>query len=187
MEKIIENIKNKFSLSDVDSAHGWYITCEKNDAVGLLAHLKTAEGFTHLVLITAVDWIEDGKFQLTYLLNNPKSKTRLGVRTFIERSVWPEESEMESAHHLWPAAKTYQRELHEMFGIDFPESPEVNDPLILEYWDDIPPYRRDFDTKKYSEDTYFPREGRSTNDPAEYMKEKLYPNEGEKSSGENNA
>ena len=180
MEKVIENIKQQFSLSDVISVHGWYVTCEKKDAVSLLTYLKMKEGFTHLVLITAVDWIEENKFQLTYLLNNPRDKTRLGVRTFIERSIWPEESEMETAHHLWPAAKTYQRELHEMFGIDFPDSPEVNEPLILEYWDDIPPYRRDFDTKKYSEETYFPREGRSSNDPADYMKEKLYPNEGEK-------
>ena len=160
MESVINNIKRQFSLTGQDSAHGWYISCEKKDVVSILSYLKFKEGFTHLILITAVDWIEDGRFQLTYLLNNPVEKTRLGVRTFIERSVWPEESEMESAHHLWPAAKTYQRELHEMFGIDFPGSPEINDPLIMEYWDDIPPYRRDFDTKKYSEDTYFPREGR---------------------------
>lgn len=180
MEKIIENIKAKFPLSDVNSDHGYYITCEKKDTVGLLTYLRDLEGFKHLVLLTAVDWLEDNKFQLTYLLNNPTLKVELGVKTFIERSVWPEESEMESAHHLWPAMKTYQRELHEMFGIDFPGSPEINDPLILEWWDDIPPYRRDFDTKEYSEKTYFPREGRSTNDPGNYMKEKLYAREGEK-------
>ena len=180
MEKIIENIRKRFPLSDVTSAHGHYITCEKKDTVSLLTYLKDVEGFKHLVLITAVDWIEDNKFQLTYLLNNPGRGLELGVRTFIERSVWPEESEMESAHHLWPAVKTYQRELHEMFGIDFPGSPEINDPLILEWWDDIPPYRRDFDTKKYSEETYFPREGRGSNDPADYMKSRLYPREGEK-------
>jgi NADH-quinone oxidoreductase subunit C len=180
MENIIENIKKRFPLSDVTTAHGYYITCEKKDTVSLLTYLKDVEGFKHLVLITAVDWIEENKFQLTYLLNHPGRGLELGVRTFIERSIWPEESEMESAHHLWPAVKTYQRELHEMFGIDFPGSPEINDPLILEWWDDIPPYRRDFDTKKYSEDTYFPREGRGYNDPAEYMKSRLYPHEGEK-------
>jgi NADH-quinone oxidoreductase subunit C len=72
---------------------------------------------------------------------------------------------------------TYQRELKEMFGIDFQGSPRVNEAFILEGWDNIPPMRRDFDTKKYSEETYFPREGRGTNDPSEYMKQKLYPNE----------
>ncbi|MBI9102064.1 MAG: NADH-quinone oxidoreductase subunit C [Spirochaetales bacterium] len=180
MDTIVENVRKQFTLSKVTTDHGYYITCEKKDTVSLLTYLKEYEGFKHLILLTAVDWLEDNQFQLTYLLNNPTLKKSIGVRTFIDRSVWPEESEMQSAHHLWPAAKTYQRELHEMFGIDFPGSPEINDPLILEYWDDIPPYRRDFDTKKYSEETYFPREGRSTNDPSDHMKEKLYPSEGEK-------
>ena len=180
METIISNIQKQFSLSAVTIAHGYYISCEKKDTVSLLTYLKDYEGFKHLVLITAVDWIEENRFQLTYLINNPEKRLTLGIRTFIDRSVWPEESEMQTAHHLWPAAKTYQRELHEMFGIDFPGSPEINDPLIMEYWDDIPPYRRDFDTKKYSEETYFPRKGRGSNDPSDYMKEKLYPREGEK-------
>jgi len=37
--------------------------------------------------------------------------------------------------------------------------------------------RREFDTLKYAEETYFPRPGRETHDPATYMKQKLYPNE----------
>ncbi len=32
---------------------------------------------------------------------------------------------MDSIHDLWPTAATYQRELREMFGIDFPDSPRV--------------------------------------------------------------
>ena len=182
MNNIIENLKKQFEIGETNSIKNGelFVTCLKKDAISVLSYLKNYEGFSHLILLTAVDWIEDNKFQLTYLINNPKTKQQLGIRVFIDRSVWPEESEMQTAHHLWPAIKTYQRELHEMFGIDFPDSPEINDPLILEYWDDIPPYRKDFDTKKYSEETYFPREGRSTNDPAEQMKKKLYSNEGEK-------
>ena len=82
---------------------------------------------------------------------------------------------MESIHDLWPTAATYQRELREMFGIDFPDSPRVNEDFILEGWIDIPPYRRDFDTLQYSQETYPERPARETNDPAEYMKKKLYP------------
>ena len=182
MDHIIENVKKQCEILKVDSVRDGeiFVTCLKKDAISLLSYLKHYEGFTHLILFTAVDWIEDGKFQLTYLINNPDTKEQLGLRVLIERSAWPEESEMQTAHHLWPAIKTYQREMHEMFGIDFPNSPEINDPLILEYWDDIPPYRKDFDTKKYSEEPYSPREGRTTYDPAEQMKEKLYAHEGQK-------
>jgi NADH-quinone oxidoreductase subunit C len=182
MNSAIENLNKQFEISSIESfrANEYFLTCLKKDTISVLTYLKQYEKYRHLTLLTAVDWLEKNQFQLTYLLNNYETKEQIGVRTLIERSVWPEESEMQSAHHLWPAIKTYQRELHEMFGIDFPNSPEINDPLILEYWDTIPPYRRDFDTKKYSEETYFPREGRSTNDPAEHMKKKLYAKEGDK-------
>jgi NADH-quinone oxidoreductase subunit C len=182
MTELLQKLKNQFNIKQIDSVvdNEHFLTVRKEDTLHLLSHLKQYEGYTHLILLTAVDWLEDNKFQLTYLINNPATRSQLGIRTFIERSVWPEESEMQTAHHLWPAIKTYQRELHEMFGIDFPNSPEINDPLILEYWDDIPPYRRDFDTKKYAEETFFPREGRETNDPSGYMKEKLYLDEGKK-------
>jgi NADH-quinone oxidoreductase subunit C len=87
-----------------------------------------------------------------------------------------ENAEMVSCHNLWKHVETYQRELREMYGINFPGSPGVNDNFILEGWDQIPPMRRDFDTMKYSEETFVFRDGRATNDPAKYMKEKLYKN-----------
>lgn len=137
----------------------------------LLRHLRDREGFSHLVLMTAVDWLEDGQFQLTYLLCNRAEAMDLGVRTFIDRT----ESRMESIHQLWPTAATYQRELWEMFGIDFPGSPGQHEPFILEGWQDIPPYRRDFDTLKFAREQFSERPGRQTYDPATYMKERLYP------------
>jgi NADH-quinone oxidoreductase subunit C len=175
MKDIIDRIKTKYTISEVIEQRKdlSFVTVSKEQAISIITFLRDIEGFNHLVLLTAADWIENDKFQLTYLLNNPTEKIDLGVRVFISR----ENASMESAHHLWEQAATYQRELKEMFGIDFPDSPGVDKPFILEGWEDIPPYRRDFDTKQYSEDTYFPRPGRESNDPAEYMKKKLYPNE----------
>jgi len=140
-----------------------------------LLHLRDLEGFTHLVLLTAVDWLEQGhencQFQLTYLLNNRAQNQDLGLRVMLPR----EGASMASIHDLWPTAATYQRELREMFGIDFPASPGVNEEFILEGWNDIPPYRRDFDTLKYANDNYAQRAGRETRDPETHMKQQLYP------------
>jgi len=175
MQTIIENLQKHFQVVSYHQQREnlGFLIASKEVAVGLITHLRDYEGFAHLVLLTAVDWIEDEHFQLTYLLHHPEKKVDLGVRVMISR----ENAEMYSIHHLWEQARTYQRELREMFGINFPGSPNVDKPFILEGWEDIPPYRRDFDTKKYSEETYFPRPGRETHDPAEYMKKKLYPNE----------
>ncbi|MFO7939884.1 MAG: NADH-quinone oxidoreductase subunit C [Bacteroidales bacterium] len=175
MEKIIQNITQRFSVSDsVEKRDNLtFVTVKQDLAVALITHLRDIEGFAHFVLLTAVDWIEEEKFQLTYILNYPERKIDLGIRVYIDRN----NPTMDSAHHLWEQVATYQRELKEMFGIDFPGSPRVDESFILEGWDNIPPYRRDFDTLKYAEETFFPREGRETNDPATYMKKKLYPDE----------
>jgi len=170
----------------VQSSDLAFVTVAPEAARHLILDLRDRFGFTHLVLLTAVDYIEEGKFLLTYLLHNYELHHDIGVQVPIGRNSAgdrPAEADpdtaasMESIHDLWAQAGTYQRELKEMFGIDFPGSPRVDEPFILEGWDEVPPMRREFDTKQYSETTYFPRPGRSTNDPADYMRQKLYPKE----------
>ena len=136
-----------------------------------LLHLRDREGFSHLVLLTAVDWLEAGQFQLTYLLCNRAARLDLGLRVRIPR----DPASMESIHDLWPTAATYQRELREMFGIDFPGSPRLHEDFILEGWHEIPPYRRDFDTLEYARKAFAQRPGRETLDPATHMQQQLYP------------
>ncbi|MEA3444925.1 MAG: NADH-quinone oxidoreductase subunit C [Bacteroidota bacterium] len=175
MKNLIDKLQKSFTLTDekYQRENLTFVTVKKESALDIVAHCRDYEGFSHFVLLSCVDWIEDGKFQLTYLLNNPEKKIDLGIRTFISR----DNATMTSAHKLWRQISTYQRELREMYGIDFPGSPRVNEQFILEGWDDIPPMRREFDTKQFSEDTFFPRDGRGSNDPATYMKSKLYPDE----------
>lgn len=175
MKTIIDQFKSSFSAMDIHIQRDdlYFVTVKKELAVPAITWLRDIQDFSHFVFLTAVDWIEDGKFQLTYMLNHPSKHINIGVRTFIDR----DNAGMVSAHHLWEQVATYQRELKEMFGIDFPGSPRVDEPFLLEGWDDIPPMRRDFDTLKYSEETYFPRPGRKTEDPAEHMKKNLYPDE----------
>lgn len=174
MKDVTERLRTKFTTSHETHQRDdlAFLSVSRDQAIEAVKYLRDSEGFTHLVLLTAVDWMEDGIFQLTYLLNNPTRKVDLGVRVQIPR----EEPVMESAHRLWQTAATYQRELYEMFRIEFPGSPRMTEPFILdENWQGPPPYRREFDTLKYSQETYFPRPGRSKTDPAEYMKEQLYP------------
>ncbi len=148
-----------------------FVTLPAANLRGAATELRDVEGFTHLVLLTAVDWLEEGLFQLTYMLNNRAKDQTLALRVMVNRDA----PVMESIHDLWPTAATYQRELKEMFGIDFPGSPRVDEEFILEGWTDLPPYRRDFDSLAYSQQTYAERPGRVTHDPREHMKSKLYP------------
>jgi len=178
MNEIVKSLKTRFRILDehYQREDETFITVEKDQAISVVTHLRDYEGFSHLVLLTAVDWLEDGVFQLSYILNNPLKKVDIVVKTMIAR----ENATMTSSHHLWAAMATYQRELYEMFGIEFPGSPRMTEPFCLEGWNDLPPYRRDFDTEAYSNKTYFPRPGRETHDPGEHMKKNMYPEEGDK-------
>ncbi len=172
MKDLYTTLKKRFPLGEFTQQRSnlAFISLEAEQLRPVLTHLRDLEGFTHLVLLTAVDWLEEGKFQLTYLLCNRHKQQDIGLRVMLDRDV----ASMESIHDLWAAAATYQRELHEMFGIDFPGSPRIDEEFILEGWNDLPPYRRDFDTLEYSQKTYKDRPGRETRDPAEYMKQQLY-------------
>lgn len=172
MEQLIKKIKGMVHLKAYkkqrDDLH--FITVKNEQLELILSHLKNNEGFTHLAFLQAVDFIEDGKFQLTYMLCNYETNVNLGVLVLVDR----DKAEMNSIHNLWAHAWQYQRELHELYGIDFPGSPRVDESFVLEGWEEMPPMRRDFDTLEYSDKTFYQRPGRSTNDPAEYMKEKMY-------------
>ena len=173
MKELITRLKKHYKLTDPDyrRADLAFVTAKKDELRSLLVELRDIEGFTHLVLLTAVDWIEDGFFQLTYMLNNRAANQTLALRVLIDR----DNAVGDTIHDLWPTAETYQRELREMFGIDFPGSPRVNEEFILEGWTDMPPYRRDFDSLAYSLQTYNERPGRETHDPRTHMKKHLYP------------
>ncbi|MBI9031328.1 NADH-quinone oxidoreductase subunit C [bacterium] len=174
MKEKIDRLRKMVNVLQVVEKHPdlYFITLEGNQLVMALGYLKNTLNFKHLAFMQAVDYLEDNKFMLTYMVYNYELKANLGVNVFIDR----EESSMFSIHRLWEHAWQYQRELYEMFGIDFPGSPRVDEPFIMESWEEMPPMRRDFDTLAYSQKTYFPRPGRETNDPKEQMKKAKYPN-----------
>ena len=177
MQQLFERLQALFAVTDFKEQRGdlAFLSIPKDHAEMLIRHLRDHKGFTHLVFFSAVDYIEDGVFRLIYMLHNYESKDTLGVHVDISR----ENSTMTSIHELWAQAALYQRELKEMYGIDFPGSPGVDEDFLLEGWDEIPPMRREFDTRAYAEKTFFPRPGRTSADPRAHMQENLYPDGGE--------
>jgi len=177
MQNIIDNLKSKFDVQkqDIQKDTLFFVTVSKEQLESVLMYLKEYEHFNYLTMISVVDYIEQDKFQLTYLIQNIRTHCDIGVRVEISR----EQAEMTSIHTLWATASVYEREIRELYGIQFPGSPRVEESFVLEGWETIPPMRKEFDTKKYSEETFFPREGRYTRDPAKTMEKKMYPEESE--------
>ncbi len=114
-----------------------------------LTHTKNQHDFEHLTHISCIDWLEEGHFELVYILWSYSMKIQLIVKCRIPRH----EPKFISIHKIWDHAETYEREIHEMYGIDFDGNDRLGD-FLLEDWEGPPPMRRDFDTVKFSQENF---------------------------------
>lgn len=126
---------------------------EKQDVHQILTTLKT-HGWTQLSYLSAIDWIEENEFELVYILMNWEKALHIQIRSRIDR----ENPSMNSILPIFEGCKYYEREAHEFFGIKFPGNPDFEKQLILENWDDMPPLRKDFDPRAYSDAHFAKRE-----------------------------
>ena len=103
------------------------------------------KGFEHLSAISATDFPEKGKYELSYFLWSRSKRTVLWVKTSVERG----KPEVPSLTEVWGAnAGAHEREIHELFGIKFEGNEDLSE-LFLEDWKGPPPFRKDFDWRKY--------------------------------------
>lgn len=138
-------------LVDVVDQYQVSFEVKQGDVHHLLTVLRSA-GWIQLSYLSAIDWPEQNKFEVVYIVFNWEQPVYIQIRTKIDRA----NPVMESILPIYPGAKYYERECHEFFGIAFPGNPDYEKQLILEGWDDIPPLRKDFDPKAYS-DRKFPK------------------------------
>ncbi|RLL84917.1 NADH dehydrogenase [Mesotoga sp. H07pep.5.4] len=144
----VTTIAGELSVKEV-TARESIVSVEASMLNAVLELLKR-KGFSHLSLITGVDRIKDGVFEVFYTL----FRWETGETLLVKSSVSRDRPVITSVMHLWPTARFYERDVHEFFGIVFDGNPDLK-PLILENWKEMPPMRKDFDPQKYSNE-HFP-------------------------------
>ncbi len=157
--KLIDNLKahfgDKISDARIQRSRRVIVCTTKENIEAVLLFMKEKLGYIHLSHMSCVDWIEENRFELVYILWHPQEKLNALVKIDIDRNnpVAP------NIDYIWRQANTYEREIREMFGIEF-DGLVGRRELILEDWDDMPPMRRDFDTLKYTLENFEFRPGR---------------------------
>jgi NADH-quinone oxidoreductase subunit C len=112
------------------------------------------QGFKHLSAISAIDWPDEGTYQLAYHLWSYQDKVLITLKVKIDR----QNAVMASATGVWDgSAQAHEREIHELFGIKFEGNNNLT-PLFLEDWEGLPPFRKDFDWREYVGGKYYDRE-----------------------------
>ncbi len=159
MEILKQKLSSNFNGLDIriPGETRMIISTVKESMLSLLSYLKN-DGYEHLALISCNDWIDAGKLELIYILSaymaddtqyKEKETRNIIIKTMISRDT----SKFLTITNLYNSAEPYERELHEMFGIVFEGHPRLT-PLMLEREYKIPPFRKDFDTMAYVDNTF---------------------------------
>ena len=155
IKNLVKEIKTKFELlgEDYPKDNQAALDFNSRDIHSVLAYVKS-QGFMQLSILSCVDWIKDNEFQLVFILFNWNTGIRLQVRTRIDRK----NPQFNTITSIYPGAQYYERDVHEFFGVEFIGNENSYKQLFLENWDEMPPLRKDFDSKAYSDKKYPVRE-----------------------------
>jgi NADH-quinone oxidoreductase subunit C len=122
-------------LSITVAAESIVVSCEA---------LRSA-GYNFMEDVTAVDWYpSEPRFQVVYhfLSHSLKRRIRLIVRLDSNNA------SVDSITPTWPAANFYEREVFDLFGIDFPGHPNLRRIMMPEDWNGHP-LRKDYPVEGY--------------------------------------
>jgi NADH-quinone oxidoreductase subunit C len=111
----------------------------------LCRYLKDSEKFIRLSSVTAVDWYpEEPRFEVVYHLHSLERNTRLRVKCRLGGS----DPAIDSVTPVWRGANWYEREVYDMFGIQFRGHPNLVRILMPTDWEGHP-LRKDYPVHGY--------------------------------------
>jgi NADH-quinone oxidoreductase subunit C len=135
-------LKQRFgdALSEASTYLGQNFIAAKPEAItGILEWLKWEADFDYLVDITAVDWPKRAeRFDLVYILYSFSRNERIRVKTSIADGYRPQ-----SVVGVHLTANWLEREVFDMFGIEFAGHPDMRRILMPEEWEGHP-LRKDY-------------------------------------------
>jgi NADH-quinone oxidoreductase subunit C len=120
------------------------ITVAKEHIVAACEAVKAA-GYNFFEDVTAVDWFpQEPRFQLSYHILSLGLKERVRLRVLVDSS----DASVPSITPAWPSANFYEREVFDLFGIDFPGHPRLTRIMMPEDWQGHP-LRKDYPVEGY--------------------------------------
>jgi NADH-quinone oxidoreductase subunit C len=140
--ELAREIKERFGdrISETSTYLGQsFVVCKPEAAIPLLEFLKLEGDFDYMVDLTAVDWPKrPERFDLVYILYSFSRNERVRVKTYIADGFRPETS---VGVHL--TANWLEREVFDMFGIEFTGHPDMRRILLPDEWQGYP-LRKDY-------------------------------------------
>ena len=131
------------------------VVVPRDELLATMRTLKEARSFDLLVEVTCVDYLNyrdaTDRFGLVYLLANTITNERLTIRVFLNEP----DLQVDSMVPLWNGANWLEREVYDMFGIEFVGHPDLRRILMPEEFASFP-LRKDYPMQGRGERHNFP-------------------------------
>ena len=128
-----------------------YLSINDNHLLDVILFLKTNLNtkFTQLIDITAVDYPEkELRFEIVYLFLSHEKNQRIILNTFIKENEF-----VSSLSSIFPSANWMEREVFDMYGIEFKNHPDLRR-ILTDYNFKGYPLRKDFPLTGHNEVRY---------------------------------
>ena len=149
-KKINSELSTKINSSKIKHNH-LYLNIDANDLLDIMLFLKTNSDtmFRQLIDITAVDYPENEKrFKLVYILLSHEFNQRIHLDYDIN-----EKEIVNSITSVFPSANWMEREVFDMYGINFKNHPDLRR-ILTDYGFEGHPLRKDFPMTGHNEVRY---------------------------------
>ena len=149
-KKINSELSTKVNSSQIKHSH-LYLNIDANDLVDIILYLKTSKDtmFKQLIDITAIDYPQNEKrFKLVYLLLSHEFNQRIHIDYNIT-----EKEIANSITSVFPSANWMEREVFDMYGINFNDHPDLRR-ILTDYGFEGHPLRKDFPITGHNEVRY---------------------------------
>ena len=149
-KKINSELSTKINSSKIKHNH-LYLNIDANDLLDIMLFLKTNSNtmFRQLIDITAVDYPENEKrFKLVYILLSHEFNQRIHLDYDVN-----EKEIVNSITSVFPSANWMEREVFDMYGINFKNHPDLRR-ILTDYSFDGHPLRKDFPMTGHNEVRY---------------------------------
>ena len=139
-----------------------FIEIEKEDIIDVILFLKTNKDtkFQQLIDITVVDYPEENqRFKVVYLFLSHELNQRIILSYFIS-----ENELISSITSIFPSANWMEREVYDMYGVNFKDHPDLRR-ILTDYGFEGHPLRKDFPLTGHTEVRYSEDKKKVINEP----------------------
>lgn len=106
------------------------VTVRADDIVAVCRSCRDEHGYDYLSDLTAVDWLDrEPRFDVVYHLNSMQHWQRLRLKAGVNLG-----GTVPSVVPIWPAANWAEREVWDLFGIEFAGHPDLRRIMMPEGW-----------------------------------------------------